>query len=1252
MKRACSTSVSATNACRCGLRLTATLIVLLALSVAAGCGAKPTPNPAAVPATATGGPAVPANTTTGNPKTLSAPKLLRTIAQKGQVVRVAISADGRRLLSLEQSRAVRGWDVETGAELPLEAAQRFPELEIASTALGFDKESRFLIVPVRTEAVDENFGGFGGFGGSVQDVAAGEDPCALSADLNWMLAVHRDGRAVELHHVTSARRVRGYAAAESPVTQVCFSQSGGQFYAVLATGEILVRDLRTGMEVRRVSAVTNYQGSVPRVTFSPGRDTAHVLSADGTVRVWDMQQGKEAGQWQMKRLAGQLAGAAPLFVTGASMSANGRGLLATLSNGETVLVDATTGNELLAMAVPTGPQPTGAAMAFGGGMGGTGGAAVSPVINANSRRVVTSGNSGSEYSLLVWEIPEIATLVETGDRNPTGGSSVDLTFGTHPVSADTSVGAASPFQKARHAATEPPHRFSAIAIGRGGRRGWGAGAMPGDSGALVALHQFDTSTGTIEHSVPLANEAGATFTNLTVTRDEGRVAATTGEGAVVVIDTVARQVLSRVAPAGNASGSPDPVRSVSFSRDGKLMVVVHDTAATVHRTDSGDAVRRISLQEPQGRPVPAAAPGMAGTFGSSRHPQRPMNRFFSAALSSDAKKLTVLTADGGLMSHDMDTGKQTAEFQCQSPATAAFTADGHLLFVGSRDVSPSPTGQQPAVGFLYDVATGSQLASLHDADPDLIVGSDFSEDGNWLVTGHASGRCQRWSTQTGQKTGFSSLSDIDAGVISENAEPRSVMVDEFGGIPLVAGRSRPSPRAALQPDDSARALASLTVLDDPTQFWSVNSGGAMALWSVKRESSAAKAVFTETDAKLMAQRGMLGGIEGFAITLAVSPDTKRCLAATDQGDLILWDLQSLNIERLLKGAAPAVSSMLAFSPDSKGAAFATVHRGPLFLNLINFGLAVPGEKSVPSTKPASKPLSKSAKSGKSAKKTKRPASDDLTMPPVDGLPREEFMDAPAQTYAGGRVMSVAVYPDGKFLLCGHQDGSVTRLDRTSGATKPVGKRPGPVLKVEVSTNPQRLMAYDGESVMVWDSISGQVVHQMKVPTQGPGCLEFSADARLAVVWDERQREIVVLDVEKGVERSRIAFSKGEEGQLPFAISSDGRWLVAGSPSQRVTPVFAKEHPAAESEILDVRPQREIIGGRVPLGGNAPPQLIVKHFDPSAGSPDVKLWSLESGRVVAVLKGHTDAVVAVALAPDGHTAVTAGLDQTIRVWSLP
>jgi len=54
-----------------------------------------------------------------------------------------------------------------------------------------------------------------------------------------------------------------------------------------------------------------------------------------------------------------------------------------------------------------------------------------------------------------------------------------------------------------------------------------------------------------------------------------------------------------------------------------------------------------------------------------------------------------------------------------------------------------------------------------------------------------------------------------------------------------------------------------------------------------------------------------------------------------------------------------------------------------------------------------------------------------------------------------------------------------------------------------------------------------------------------------------------------------------------------------------------------------------------------------------GSADktIRLWDAETGKERAVIKGHTDAVKAVAFAPDGETFVSGSADKTARVWEF-
>ena len=46
---------------------------------------------------------------------------------------------------------------------------------------------------------------------------------------------------------------------------------------------------------------------------------------------------------------------------------------------------------------------------------------------------------------------------------------------------------------------------------------------------------------------------------------------------------------------------------------------------------------------------------------------------------------------------------------------------------------------------------------------------------------------------------------------------------------------------------------------------------------------------------------------------------------------------------------------------------------------------------------------------------------------------------------------------------------------------------------------------------------------------------------------------------------------------------------------------------------------------------------------------VRLWDVDTGRLVLTLRGHEDFVTAIAFSPDGRWFVTASNDHTLRIW---
>jgi WD40 repeat protein len=176
----------------------------------------------------------------------------RLTGHPSQVNRVAVSPDGRHVLSGGLDPILRLWDVPLGVQV-----RRFPPVAEVTWAVAFSPDGK------------QALSGGGG----------------VKKDGKWQAG---EDHALYLWDVTTGKEVRRFPGHTAQVHGVAFTPDGRRAVSGASDGTLRVWDVQAGTQVRSVATHV----SVRDLSVSP--DGRRVLTAgwDGSVRLWDLETGE------------------------------------------------------------------------------------------------------------------------------------------------------------------------------------------------------------------------------------------------------------------------------------------------------------------------------------------------------------------------------------------------------------------------------------------------------------------------------------------------------------------------------------------------------------------------------------------------------------------------------------------------------------------------------------------------------------------------------------------------------------------------------------------------------------------------------------------------------------------------------------------------------------------------------------------------------------------------------------------------
>jgi WD40 repeat protein len=550
---------------------------------------------------------------------------------------VAVTADGRRVVSSSSDMTLKVWDLETGRELQTLVGWRDVALsadgrravtaswdgtlhvrdletgcEMRAVARHYDLAFRVAVsangrwaVSASTEHTLK-----------LWDLEVGRELRTMAGHSTWIntVAVSADGRraasasdtTLKVWDLETARELRTLAGHSSWVLGVSVSGDGQRAVSTSSDKTLKVWDLETGGELRTLAG---HSDSVNRVALSPDGRRAVSASDDKTLKVWDLETGHE-----MRTLSGHSDS-----VEAVALSADGRRAVSASSDNTLKVWDLEAGREMRAQTTHSGS---------------VNGVAVS----ADGRRVVSAS---SDKTLKVWDLEtgcELHTL--SGHSDSVNGVAVSAD-GRRAVSAsDDKTLRVWDLETGHELRTLSGHRGSvnAVALSADGWR-----AVSGSSDTALKVWDLETDR---ELQTVTSNQSW--ISSVALSADGQRVVLAWGDGTLKAWRLEAGSELLRLR--GHTLG----VLGVALSADGRRAVSAsHDKTLKVWDLETGRELQTLSGHSDSVEAV---------------------------ALSADGRRVVSASDDRMLRVWDLGMGAAVATFTCDAAAhSCAFAGEGKIV---------------------------------------------------------------------------------------------------------------------------------------------------------------------------------------------------------------------------------------------------------------------------------------------------------------------------------------------------------------------------------------------------------------------------------------------------------------------------------------------------------------------------------------------------------------------------------------------
>ena len=717
--------------------------------------------------------------------------------------------------------------------------------------------------------------------------------------------------------------------------------------------------------------------------------------------------------------------------------------------------------------------------------------------------------------------------------------------------------------------------------------------------------------------------------------------------------------------------------------------------------------------------------------------------FYERNSSDNSIRIWDVASGRELLKHDMPQAVKCVRFSIDGKTIASAAGA-----VGDKaDVRlwrlPENLGQEPR----EQAATIAEIRRLV-GHKDNIEALAYSRDGKYLFAGDGDRLLQQWDVQAGRIVRKFPVGDFPWG-IAVHPDGQHVISSQFGGS--ITMWSLESGRAVRRFSGHTRAVMELAISPDGKRLLSGGHDGLVRLWDVETgepihsfQESYCNAVALTSDGRLAAHGGTGSGLHiwetetgetlheigrgAAAVSAAAfSPDGTVLVTGDGYGLIQVWDVRTGKEIHHLDAHTSYVTS-LAFVPGGRFFVSGSYDKTMRLFDLVQ-GMEIAHVKSATlcvshlAISPDGRTLASGG--GKRVQKVDgqwQPVKDgdyDIRLWRLPESVQRQDSEVPLITTAerlftgpdsngfsiavskdgsqalvghygkgvslwdvsSGRrirqftgtqkaVHSVHFWPDGKHAVAASEDGTIRLWELESG--REVRRFEGHAGRIDclaLSRDGSLLLSGSADygqdrdhSVRLWDAASGQELRKFGEAARYIRDLVFSSDASRAYGAGVGLTSVVEWDVNTGAPVHR--FEDCPTAPISLAVSPDGKLLATGHFARRREKNRWNDPDHAIVRLWDLESRkivRELRGHAGPVGDVAFTRdgqflLSLATGEHDAGSnfiessdQTVRLWEVETGREVARYELQ-ERVIQLAVLPDGKSFLTVG--DSIRLWRLP